>query len=285
LCRFSSAWLVVRVRFLEHYRSGGDARDAALAVKLHHFVRDQRVGHARVVLETLHQPPPVAVAGRARCAHRALREVGRVRAGRGVARVDRGRVGHGPELGAQQLLLDAAEQALEDRVVLAQPVDECVGALERFGRVLRPLRLVGLARLRVGLQVAEALALPAQAGRAGAGRLEAHGWRWRVRVGDAREARRRAALLVCEQEGKAGVSAKRARAWPGLERTQHAPREEAARALLALGALDRVRVHVEAVVGEARQRDALLGVLRRGGRGTRRARARRARVGVAARAR
>ena len=42
--------------------AGGDARDAALAVELHQLVGDQRVGHARVVLDALQQPPAVAVA-------------------------------------------------------------------------------------------------------------------------------------------------------------------------------------------------------------------------------
>lgn len=60
----------------------------------------------------------------------------------------------------------------------------------------------------------------------------------RVRVGDAREARRRAPFLV-----------------------QDPLHVEAARALLGLGAGHRVGGDVEAVVGEARQRNAVLGVL------------------------
>jgi hypothetical protein len=62
------------------------------------------------------------------------------------------------------------------------------------------------------------------------------------------------------------------RAFEGFERTEHAAREEAARALLGLGAVDRVGRDVQAVVGEARQRQARLGVLGWGwGWGVRRA--------------
>lgn len=163
-------------------------------------MRDQRVGHARVVLGPLHEP---AAAG-------------------------------------DDLLDGIVEQPLEDGVVLPQAGEQRLGALERAGAVKRPLRRVGLARRLVALEVAEPLALLAQAplGRGVGDHLGRR--RRRVGVGNVREARRRAAALLGD-----------------------AAHEQAAGALLHGRALDGVDAEVEAKVGEARQRDALLRVLRR----------------------
>ena len=165
-------------------------------------MRDQRVGHARVVLGPLHQP-----------------------AARGA--------------GVGDLLHGRVEQALEDGVGLAQAGEHRLGALERARAVKLPLGGVGLARRLVALEVVEPLALLAQAplGRGVGDDLGRR--RRRVGVGNVREARGRAAALVGD-----------------------AAHEQAAGALLHGRALDDVDAEVEAKVGEARQRDALLGVLR-----------------------
>jgi len=142
------------------------------------------------------------------------------------------------------LLLGGREQVAQDGVVLAERVDQRVGLLDRGVGVLLPLLDVGLARGLVRLQVAQTLALPPEAGRGRRVLHDAHGWRRGVGEGDVGEAGARAALLI-----------------------QHAAREQAARALLGLGAVHRVGGDVQPVVGEARQRQARLGVLCRVGWG------------------
>jgi len=180
-------------------RPHGHARDSTLAVEGHDLVRDQRVGHARVVLGPLHEPAAVG----------------------------------------DDLLDGIVEQPLEDGVVFPQAGEQRLGPVERAGDVKLPLGGVGLARRLVALEVAEPLALLAQAplGRGVGDDLGRR--RRRVGVGNVREARRRAAALLGD-----------------------AAHEQTAGALLHGRALDDVDAEVEAKVDEARQRDALLGVLR-----------------------
>lgn len=163
---------------MDHYRRLRHARDAPLAVKLHDLGGDQRVGHAHVVLLALHEP--------------AAR--GRVGVGGGGLGVGDGVLGRR----RVDLLLGGLEHVAQDGVVLAERVDERLGADHRCGGVVGPLRAVGLARGLVGLQVAEALALPPQAGRDCGVVHHRVGRRRRVRVGDVRKARLCAALLVCQ---------------------------------------------------------------------------------------
>ena len=105
------------------------AGNPALAVELHELVRDEDVGHVGAVLFALHEPP----------AH----------AGGRLDLVD-GRVQH----------------VAEHRVRLAERVDERPRAVDGARRVKGVLRRVGAARGLVGLEVAEARALRAQAPRA-----------------------------------------------------------------------------------------------------------------------
>ena len=200
-------------------RARGHARYATLAVKAHDLVRDQHFLHARRVLDALHE----SASEHAR---------------------------HG------DLVLGGAQHALQDGIFLSQRIEQRLGACDGTGGVLLPRGDVGLARRLVGLEVAEALALPPQAG-GGRGVPDDRKRRWR-RVGraDVRKARARAPLLV-----------------------EHAARKDAARALLRLRATHGVRCDVQPVVGEARQRDALFGVCvvrrRRAGRRWRAGRLRR----------
>lgn len=171
-----------------------------VAVEGHELVRDERVRHAHVVLGALQQPAP----------------------GRG-----------------HDLVPGRGEEALQHRVALAQRAEKAVGAPDGRARVGGPLRGVGLPWRGVDLQVAEALALAAQARRAGGRLRHAFGRRWRRGAGDVRKARGRPA--------------------PRVEDAAH---EEARGALLRDGAHHGVRADVEAVVAEAGQRDAVLRVLR-----------------------
>jgi hypothetical protein len=173
------------------------ARYATLAVKLHDLGRDQLVGHAHVVLLALHEPAAVARAAATSARRGGVR--GRVSArGCGVGRCSflvKRRIVRGRSV---DLLLGRGEHVAQNRVVLAERVDERVGLLDGARGVVRPLRHVGLARRLVLLQVAEALALPPQAGRRRRVVRDAHGRRWRVGKGDVGETSARAALLVCQ---------------------------------------------------------------------------------------